>query len=51
MNIKQQITKLKRQIKLRELADDGYYISRQYKEDTRALFELKMLLKKNTPKL
>lgn len=46
MNIKQQITKLKQQIKLRELADDGYYLSRQYKEDTRALYELKTLLKK-----
>ncbi|MBP3687211.1 MAG: hypothetical protein J6J35_02470 [Alphaproteobacteria bacterium] len=50
MNIKQQITKLKQQMKLRELADDGYYISRQHKEDTRALFELKSLLKKHSPK-
>lgn len=48
MNIKQQITKLKQQIKLRELADDRYYLSRQYKEDTRALYELKTLLKKPT---
>lgn len=47
MNIKQQITKLKQQIKLRELADDGYYLSRQYKEDNRALYELKNLLKKD----
>lgn len=44
MNIKQKIAKLKQQIRLREIADDGYYLSRQYKEDTRALFELKKLL-------
>ena len=44
MNIKQQIAKLKQQMRLREIADDGYYLSRQYKEDTRALSELKKML-------
>ena len=32
MNIKQKIARLKQQIRLRETADDGYYLSRQYKE-------------------
>ncbi len=45
MNIKQQITKLKQQMRLREIADDGYYLSRQYREDTRALAELKKALR------
>lgn len=44
MNIKQQIARLKQQMRLREMADDGYYLSRQYREDTRALFELKKML-------
>lgn len=44
MNIRQKIAKLQKQIKLRELADDGYFISRQYREDCRALYELKRLL-------
>ena len=34
MNIKQKIARLKQQIRLRETADDGYYLSRQYKENT-----------------
>lgn len=46
MDIKQQIAKLKQQIKLHEIADDGYYISQQYKEDSRVLYELECLLKK-----
>lgn len=45
MNIKQQIAKLKTQIRLNELSNDSYYLSRQYKEDTRALFELEKMLK------
>lgn len=28
----------------RETADDGYYLSRQYKEDARALYELERQL-------
>jgi hypothetical protein len=44
MNIRQKIAKLQQQIKLRELTDDGYFISRQYREDCRALYELKRLL-------
>ena len=49
MNIKQQINRLQQQINLRELANDGYYLSQQYKEDCQAIDELKKLLKKNTP--
>lgn len=45
MNIAKEIAKLKQQIKWREIADDGYYISRQYEEDCRALYELNHLLK------
>ncbi len=44
MNINQEIAKLKQQIKWREIADDGYYLSRQYQEDCRALYELKKML-------
>ena len=44
MNIKQKIARLKQQIRLRETADDGYYLSRQYKEDARALYELERQL-------
>lgn len=44
MNIKQKIARLKQQIRLRETADDGYYLSRQYKEDVRALYELERQL-------
>lgn len=40
MNIQEKIKHLKQQIKLHELADDGYYLSRQYAEDEQALFEL-----------
>ena len=29
MNIKQKIARLKQQIRLRETADDGYYLSRR----------------------
>ena len=36
--------RLKQQIRLRETADDGYYLSRQYKEDARALYELERQL-------
>lgn len=49
MNIKNEILKLKKTIALHELADDGYYLSRQYKEDYRALAELQNLLKNTTP--
>ena len=45
MNIKQQIKRLQQQIDIRELADDGYYLSLQYKEDCQAMYELKKLLK------
>lgn len=45
MNIKTQIAKLKTQIRLNELSNDTYYLSRQYKEDYRALYELEKMLK------
>lgn len=47
MNIKQQISKLKQQMKWHEIADDGYYISRQYQEDLHTLYQLENLA--NTP--
>lgn len=37
MTIQEQITLLKTRIYLRELSDDGYYLSLQYKEDERLL--------------
>lgn len=45
MDIEQKIKELKQQIKLRQIADDGYFISFQYKEDCRELFELQTKLK------
>lgn len=45
MTTQQEIEKLKQQIQLREIADDGYYISRQHKEDEKALAELQINLK------
>lgn len=44
MNLEQEIDNLKQQIKLREIADDGYYISRRRKEDEKALAELLLRL-------
>ena len=44
MNIKKQIHRLQQQINLRELANDSYYLSQQYKEDQHAMYELKKLL-------
>lgn len=46
MSVCKRIESLKQQIRLREIADDGYYISRQYKEDCQLLHELTCLLKK-----
>lgn len=46
MNIKNQIKQLEQQIKWREIADDGYYLSRQYKEDCQTMYQLKNQLKK-----
>lgn len=43
MNVKQEISRLKQQMKQREIADDGYYISRQYKEDMRILRSLEKI--------
>lgn len=40
MNYIQQIELLKEAIRLREISDDGYYISRQYKEDMNRLYQL-----------
>lgn len=48
MKITQQIALLKEEIKIREIADDGYYLSLQYKEDQQRLHKLKNALKHNT---
>lgn len=44
--IKQDIEALKQQISINEMSNDGYYVSRQYKEDCRRKFELKQELRK-----
>lgn len=44
MDINEQIEELKQQISIRELSDDGYYISSQYKEDCRRMLALQKLL-------
>ena len=40
MDIEQQIENLQAEMSFRELSDDGYYLSNQYKEDRSALAEL-----------
>lgn len=50
MNIRQQINHLQQQINLRELSDDSYYLSPQYKEDHRRMYELKKCLTRNLAK-
>ena len=42
--LKQNIAILKSQMRLDEIADDGYYISRRYQEDARRLGELECRL-------
>lgn len=44
--IKQDLERLKNRIKFREMSDDGYYVSRQYKEDCQRKFELEQELRK-----
>jgi len=41
MSIKEDILRLEELMREREIADDGYYLSRQYKEDHRNLYLLK----------
>lgn len=48
--IKQDLERLKNRIKFREMSDDGYYVSRQYKEDCRRKFELEQELRKEQEK-
>ena len=50
MNIRQKIATLQQQINLRQIADDGYFLSRQYQEDCRLLYHLKQSLKKDCQK-
>ena len=45
-NLKQDLERLKNRIKFREMRADGYYVSRQYKEDCRRMFELEQELRK-----
>ena len=46
MDILQELEWLEKKMREREMADDGYYISRQYKEDCRMLYRLKKLLRR-----
>ena len=48
MDINEKIIKLKQQIHRRTIADDGYYISRQYQKDEQTLYELQQKLKEET---
>ena len=45
MDINEKINRLKQQIKIRAIADDGYYLSPQYEKDEQALYELQQKLK------
>ena len=49
MNINRQINRLKQEMRLKEIADDGYFISREYQQDREALYELKQLQKIHRP--
>ena len=44
MDITAEISRLEKLMHEREIADDGYYISRQYKEDCHRLYLLKSKL-------
>lgn len=44
--LKTAIQKHKDYMAIQEMSNDGYYISRQYKEDKQHLYELEQLLKK-----
>ena len=50
MNYTQQIELLKEAIRIREMSDDGYYISRQYKEDMMRLYKLESANKETKTK-
>lgn len=50
MDINEKIIRLKQKIKIRAIADDGYYISRQYQKDEQALYELQQKLKEENEK-
>jgi hypothetical protein len=41
MTIQEEILSLEQLMREREIADDGYYLSRQYKEDCHQLYLLK----------
>lgn len=47
MSIEEEILRLKAHMEEQEIADDGYYLSRQYKEDCHQLYLLKSSLKKS----
>lgn len=43
-SLSKQILALKKYISLQELSNDSYYLSYQYKEDTKELYRLQKLL-------
>ena len=43
MDIEQQIEQLEQQMRINEIADDGYYLSLRYKEDCKNLAMLRKL--------
>ena len=43
MDIEQQIEQLEQQMRINEIADDGYYLSLRYKEDSKKLEILRRL--------
>jgi len=47
VDISEKISRLSANMKLKEMSDDGYYLSRQYKDDCRQLYALQKLLRKN----
>lgn len=44
--LRRQISTQKQLIREHEIGDDGYYLSRQYQEDTQILYELERALQK-----
>ena len=47
-SLSKQILALKQYISIQELSNDSYYLSYQYKEDTKELYRLQKLLSQKT---
>ncbi len=51
MSIESEIKDLREKIKIREMGNDSYYLSLQYKEDRSEMYRLTVLLRNKNAKL